>query len=52
MNAKYLKSRQARWAIYLSSFDFEIYYRKGSTNPADTLSRRPDYIPDGLIDII
>jgi hypothetical protein len=51
INTKYLESRQARWVIYLSSFDFEIYYRKGSANPADALSRRPNYIPNGPVNI-
>lgn len=33
-------NRLTRWAIYLSSFDFETVYIKGSTNScADTLSR-------------
>ncbi|TKA25422.1 hypothetical protein B0A50_06289 [Salinomyces thailandicus] len=27
----------------LPAFDFEIKYKKGKTNPADGLSRRPDY---------
>jgi hypothetical protein len=52
INTKYLKSRQARWAIYLSSFDFEIHYHKGSANLVDALSRRPNYIPNGPINII
>jgi hypothetical protein len=29
--------------MYLAGYDFEIYYRKGTTNPADVLSKRPDY---------
>jgi transposase InsO family protein len=43
MNAKYLEQRQARWAMYLAGYDFEIHYRKGTANPADAPSRRPDY---------
>lgn len=43
MSTKVLNRRQARWAQYLASFDFEILYRKGSLNPADGPSRRPDY---------
>ncbi|TKA26048.1 hypothetical protein B0A50_05560 [Salinomyces thailandicus] len=31
----------------LPAFDFEIEYKKGKTNPADGLSRRPDYF-DGF----
>ena len=43
MTTKVLNRRQARWAQYLASFDFEIFYRQGSLNPADGPSRRPDY---------
>src|SRR2546430_9701470 len=43
MTTKELSRRQARWAERLAAFDFEIQYRKGSTNPADGPSRRPDY---------
>jgi hypothetical protein len=46
MTTKELTRRQARWAERLSAFDFEILYRKGSTNPADGPSRRPDYEPE------
>src|SRR5437016_2964387 len=45
MTTKELSRRQARWAERLAAFDFEIQYRKGSTNPADGPSRRPDYEP-------
>ena len=38
-----LNARQARWAVFLGSFDFEIHHRPGKTNPADGPSRRPDY---------
>ena len=41
---KELSRRQARWAEYLSAFDFNIEYRPGSKNPADAPSRRPDYM--------
>ena len=30
----------------LAPYDFTIYYRKGSLNPADGPSRRPDYLTD------
>jgi hypothetical protein len=43
METKYLESRQARWAMYLATYDFEIIYRKGASNSADGPSRRPDY---------
>jgi hypothetical protein len=43
---KNLNRRQARWAEILSSYDFCIIYRKGSSNgKADALSRRPEYRP-------
>ncbi len=35
--------RQARSALDLSAFDFWLVYRKRTINPADGLSRRPDY---------
>ena len=41
-----LSRRQVRWAQYLSAFNFRIVYRKGSENPADAPSRRPDYMRD------
>jgi hypothetical protein len=40
---KELNPRQARWATFLASFDFEIEHQLGKTNPADAPSRRPDY---------
>jgi hypothetical protein len=43
MKLKELNGRQARWATFLASFDFEIEHRIGRTNPTDALSRRPDY---------
>ena len=37
---KHLSGRQARWAEYLSRFDFEVVYVKGQYNiVADCLSR-------------
>jgi len=42
-NVKHLVGRQARWAMTLASYDFKIMHRAGKRNPADTLSRRPDY---------
>jgi len=43
METKYLESRQAHWAMYLATYDFDIIYRRGTSNPADGPSRRPDY---------
>lgn len=45
MTLKQLNGRQARWATFLASFDFEIEHRAGKHNPADAPSRRPDYEP-------
>lgn len=38
-----LNPRQARWAMLLAGFDFEVHHQAGKTNPADGPSRRPDY---------
>lgn len=39
-----LNSRQIRWSIFLSRFDFRISYRPGAQGgKPDALSRRPDY---------
>ena len=43
MKLKELTPRQARWALKLAAYDFEITHRAGKTNPADPPSRRPDY---------
>ena len=48
MNVKELNGRQARWDIKLAGFDFEIKYQAGRKNPADALSRRPDYAGETL----
>jgi hypothetical protein len=41
---KELNKRQTRWAEFLSEFDFQIIYMKGSENGrADALSRRTDH---------
>ena len=43
---KELNKRQVRWYEFLSEFNFEIIYRKGSENGrADALSRREDLKP-------
>jgi len=44
MKAQKLNCRQARWALYLSRFDFVLKYVPGSKmGKADSLSRRPDW---------
>jgi hypothetical protein len=44
IGVKQLNGRQVRWATFLASFDFTIEHRSGKSNPADALSRRPDYV--------
>ena len=44
MKAQKLNCRQARWALYLSRFDFVLKHVPGSKmRKADSLSRRPDW---------
>jgi hypothetical protein len=38
-----LSRRQVRWSQVLSAFNLVLNYRKGTLNPADGPSRRPDY---------
>ncbi len=41
---KEFNRQQVRWLEFLSEFNFQIIYRKGSkNNRADTFSRRSDY---------
>ncbi|KPM33905.1 hypothetical protein AK830_g12666, partial [Neonectria ditissima] len=42
--ARDLRGRLARWVYRLAPFDFDIEHRPGKLNPADGLSRRPDYM--------
>lgn len=44
MTTKVLNRRQMRWAEVLAAYDFHIQWRRGKDNPADGLSRRPDYM--------
>jgi len=45
MKAQKLNRRQARWALYLSRFDFVLKHVPGSKmGKADSLSRRPDCV--------
>jgi transposase InsO family protein len=41
-----LSRRQVRWAQRLSAFWFRVEHLKGSQNPADGPSRRPDYLKE------
>jgi len=44
MKVQKLNCRQARWALYLSRFDFVLKHIPGSKmGKADSLSRRPDW---------
>jgi len=44
MKAQKLNHRQARWALYLSRFNFALKHVLGSRmGKADSLSRRPDW---------
>jgi hypothetical protein len=44
MEQTQLNGRQTRWLIKLLPYDFRLFYRKGTLNPADAPSRRPDYL--------
>jgi Reverse transcriptase (RNA-dependent DNA polymerase)/RNase H-like domain found in reverse transcriptase/Integrase zinc binding domain/Chromo (CHRromatin Organisation MOdifier) domain/gag-polyprotein putative aspartyl protease len=44
MTTKILSRRQARWAEFLTGYDFVLVHIKGTRNPADGPSRRPDYM--------
>lgn len=43
MTTSTINRRQARWAMELSAYDFEIKYQAGKLNPTNRPSRRPDY---------
>ena len=45
MTSRILNRRQARWAMFLSEYDFKLDFAPGTKNPADGPSRRPDFIP-------
>ena len=48
MTTKKLTRRQARWALTLANYNFEITYRPGKQNmKADSLTRRPGDRPEG-----
>ena len=51
MTTKRLNRRQARWAEFLSEFNFKITYRPGKQGEKpDTLTRRSQDLPKGLED--
>ncbi|SLM37608.1 gag polymerase env [Lasallia pustulata] len=43
MTTPNLMRRQLKWAKKLAEYNFNITYQEGKKNPADGLSRRPDY---------
>ena len=43
MKKQKLSRRQARWALYLSRFNFTIVHKPGSQNKADALSWHPNH---------
>ena len=48
MTTKKLTRRQARWALDLANYNFEIVYRPGRQNAkADALTRKPGDRPEG-----
>lgn len=53
MSSKKLSQRQARWAEYLSHFDFLLCYRPGSKGEKpDALTRRSGDLPKGGDEIL
>ena len=51
MKQKKLNQRQARWALTLTVYDFEIFYKSERTNFADESSRRSDYEKTSTLNI-
>ncbi|SLM36340.1 gag polymerase env [Lasallia pustulata] len=43
MTTPNLTRKQLKWAEKLAEYNFNVTYREGKKNPADGLSRRPDY---------
>ncbi len=39
-----------RWALDQSAFDFRLFHCKGTLNPSDGLSRRPEYQRDAELE--
>ena len=51
MKQSELNVRQARWALKLAAYDFEIHHRVDKNNSTNELSRRLDYKRVSLSDI-
>ena len=45
MSSQVLNRRQARWAMFLTEYNFQLDYAPGLRNPADAPSRRVDFAP-------
>ena len=45
MSSQVLNRRQARWAMFLSDFNFLLTWGPGHNNVTDAPSRRPDFVP-------
>ena len=52
MASQVLNRRQARWAMFLSDYDFQLTWAPGSENVADAPSRRPDFLPQRGDDVL
>ncbi|KAJ2914471.1 hypothetical protein MD484_g5943, partial [Candolleomyces efflorescens] len=52
MKSQVLNRRQARWAMFLTEFDFQLTWGPGAKNPADAPSRRPDFAPKKGDDVL
>jgi hypothetical protein len=50
MSQARLNGRQTRWLIDLLPYDFHLFYRKGTLNPADGPYKYPDYFDTGEAD--
>ncbi len=50
MSTYKLTRRQVRWALDLTAFDFWLVFCKGTLNPAESPSRRPDYQTDAELE--
>ena len=51
MKQKKLNQRQARWALTLTVYDFEIFHKSKRTNFADESSKRSDYEETSTLNI-
>jgi hypothetical protein len=52
MTTRLLNRRQAHWSMFLSEFNFCLDFLPGTKNPADALSRHPNFTPQEGDDIV